>query len=59
MAASVSIFQSFLRPFGDALTEETLREVVEMQPNSVRKELLEIYRALATVAIKTYQLVCT
>lgn len=58
MAASVPIFQSFLRPFGVSLTEETLREVVLMQPRSVRKELYDIYGFLATVTTKTYQLVC-
>lgn len=58
MAKSVSIFQSFLRPFGDSLTEETLREVVLMQPGSVREELYDIYDFLATVTTKTYQLVC-
>lgn len=58
MAKSVSIFQSFLRPFGDSLTEETLRGVVLMQPGSVREELYDIYDFLATVTTKTYQLVC-
>lgn len=58
MAKSVSIFQSFLRPFGVSLTEETLREVVLMQPGSVREELYDIYDFLATVTTKIYQLVC-
>lgn len=57
LALSVSIFQSFLRPFGVALMEETLREVVQMEPGSVRKELYDIYDNLAAVATKTYQLV--
>lgn len=56
LALSVSIFQSFLRPFGVALMEETLREVVQMEPGS-RKELYDIYDNLAAVATKTYQLV--
>ena len=57
IAASVSIFQSFLRPFGDALTEETLREVAQQQPDTVRQDLYDIYGSLATAATKTYQLV--
>ena len=59
LAASVSIFHSFLRPFGVALTEETLREVAQMDNGSVRQELYDIYDNLVTAATKTYQLVRT
>ena len=57
LAASVSIFHTFLRPFGIALTEETLREVAQMANGSVRQELYDIYDYLVTAATKTYQLV--
>ena len=59
LAASVSIFHRFLRPFGVALTEETVREVAQMDRGSVRQELYDIYGHLVTVATKTYQLVRT
>ena len=59
LAASVSVFHTFLRPFGVALTEETLREVTRMANGSVRQELYDIYDYLVTAATKTYQLVRT
>lgn len=57
VAASVSIFQSFLRPIGAALTEETLREVALMERDTVRQELYDIYGSLAAASTRTYQLV--
>ena len=57
VAASVSIFQSFLRPIGAALTEETLREVAQMERDTVRQELYDVYGSLATAATRAYQLV--
>ena len=57
VAASVSVFQTFLRPLGLALTEETVREVVRREAGTVRRELSEIYSKLAIAAKKTYQLV--
>ena len=56
LARSVSLFHSFLRPLGDALTEETVSEVAGLEENSVREELLAIYGNI-TVATKIYQLV--
>ena len=57
LAARVSIFHMFLRPVGDALVSETLREVAEME-DSFREELFDVYGDLAAVATKLYQLVC-
>lgn len=57
LAASVSIYQTFLRPLGVALTNETVREIVYMERDTVRRELTDIYDSLAAVAMKTYQLV--
>ena len=56
LARSVSLFHSFLRPLGDALTEETVREIAGLEEDSVREELLAIYGSI-TVATKIYQLV--
>ena len=57
VAASVSVFQTFLRPMGLALTEETVREVVRRERDTVRRDLSVVYNNLATAAAKTYQLV--
>ena len=57
LAASVSIFQTFLRPVGLALTEETVREVVHRERNTVYRELPVVFSSVAIAAIKTYQLV--
>lgn len=56
-AASVSAFQTFLRPLGAALTEETVRGVVRRERNTVYKDLAKVFSSVATAANKTYQLV--
>ncbi|CAI8034288.1 hypothetical protein GBAR_LOCUS19322 [Geodia barretti] len=57
LAASVSIFQTFLRPLGLALTEEAVRDVVRRERNTVYRELYDVFSSVATAANKTYQLV--
>ena len=57
LAASVSIFHTFLRPLGHALTEETVREVVRMERDTVSRQLSEVFSSLAAASESTYQLV--
>ena len=57
LAASVSIFQTFLRPLGLALTEEAVRDVVRRERNTAYRELYDVFSSVATAANKTYQLV--
>lgn len=59
----MSLFHTFLRPLGDALTNETVREVADQVVKdsvygnmTVREELYYIYGNI-TVASKIYQLV--
>ena len=56
LAKSVSLFHTFLRPLGNALTNETVREVIDQEEGSVREELFFAYGNI-TVATKIYQLV--
>lgn len=56
LAKSVSIFRTFVRPLGNALTNETVRAVIGQGEDSVREDLHYVYGNI-TVATKIYQLV--
>ena len=56
IAYSVSFLQKFVRPVGDALTNETVREVIEHQSGFADK-FLTIHGKLATLTEDVYTLV--
>ena len=56
IAYSVSRLQLFLRPIGDALTNETVREVIERQAG-FSNTFLTIHGKLATLTKDVYTLV--
>ena len=57
LAVGVTAFRSFLRPLGQVLTEETVREVICRKEDSVWKELDSVFGNATTAAKKLYQLV--
>ena len=56
IAASVAYFYSFIRPIGDVLTNETVREVIDMEPG-FEADFAAARGKLIAVASNIYQLV--
>ena len=56
IASSVAYFYSFIRPVGDVLTNETVREVIDLEPGFAT-DLAAVRETLIVVASNIYQLV--
>ena len=57
IARSVSYFQMFVRPVGDVLTNETVRDVIHQEMNQFSDEFAVARKKLSTVADAVYRLV--